>query len=218
MKRHQTTVPVQSHSITLLPDDCLRHIFTYINPTWKNWKRKSKYLHTTGNTVQPLTIINKSFNVFFSPEHIANLLHVDATNKNLFLLRSAQAGIPCLVHYAINTLKANINYDKKNELPSLGGAVNHKNHQCVRLLLTAGAKSTPYLIHLATGKGDLKMVKLLLEFKADPNAKTPFGYTPIKLAILYEYAAVAKLLVESNATVEQKDQDKLIELLKTLII
>jgi ankyrin repeat protein len=218
--KHSLEIKSATTPLTILPNDCLWRICTYINPTWNNWQKNSKNLRAAVNTIKSLILTNKSFSL----SHIASLLHVNDANQNLFLLRSAQAGIPCLVRYTINN-GANVNYSKKNEFQPLGGAIDKQNYLCARLLLTAGARtieSTPYFkvshqpIHLTITKGDLKMTELLLEFKANPNEKTRFGYTPIKLAILYNHAAIAKLLFEKGAIVEQEDRSTLAKLLATL--
>lgn len=228
MKHHLEIQPAAT-TLTMLPDDCLRHLCSYIAPTWNNWKINSKNLLTSINAIEPLTTISKDFNVTFLLTRVASLLQVDDVNKNLFLLRSAQAGIPCFVQYTI-THGANVNYNKKNEFQPLTYAVMNKNYKCAQLLLNANAsteQSTEYFpvyfqpIQLATGAGDLRMVTLLLDFHADPNTSTPLQCDPtifrntLEIALNGRHISIAQLLIKKGAIVYERDRLKLQELLAT---
>lgn len=239
MKRQLEIQPAPTTLITL-DNDCFRHICMHIEPNWNNWKPNSKTLgsaannsqklRSAANSIESLTRVSKGFNKFFSPTRIAELLQVNDTNKNLFLLRASQAGIPCLVHYAI-TSGADVNYDKKNEFQPLMSAVMNKNYRCAELLLNAKASTTQstqhfpvYLqpIQFATEAGDLKMVTLLLNFKADPNTTTPLYSDPaisqstLDIALNKRHISIAKLLIEKGAIAHKRDKLKLQELQATL--
>ena len=243
MKRARKEAAIKSSTqtltLTMLPDDCLSHICLHIHIShednnWLEWKKSSRHVQAIANTIKALTLTNQRLNTLYSPTRIASLLHFNDSNKNLFLLRSAQAGIPCLVRYAI-AHDADVNYDKKNEFQPLTGAVTKKNHTCVRLLLEANAsteqstKNFPVYrqpIQLATQLSDLPMVKLLLDFGANPNTIGLLDYNralrmtklqnTLNIALHLHNAPIAQLLVERGAIVHKKDKRKLEKLLATL--
>lgn len=229
MKRQFEQQPTPTRLITL-PKECLQHICTHIDPNWNTWEINSKRLRSAVYSIESLTRVSTSFNRFFSPVRIAPLLQVNKINKNLFLLRASQAGIPCLVHYAITT-GADVNYDKKNEFQPLMSAVMNKNYRCAELLLNAKASTTQstqhfpvYLqpIQFATENDDLKMVTLLLDYGVDPNTNTPLYSDPVTsqstldIALNKRYISIAKLLIEKGAIASKRDMLKLQELQATL--
>jgi len=59
---------------------------------------------------------------------------------------------------------------------------------------------------LASTAGDIKMVKLLLSFKADPNV-TNEGYSALRYASEQGHVEVIKLLIESGAQIDFADPD-----------
>jgi ankyrin repeat protein len=67
---------------------------------------------------------------------------------------------------------------------------------------TDDAGDTP--LHVATRKGQVDVVKLLLQSRADANAKNDYKLTPLHLATVPE---IARLLIKSNADLEAKDCD-----------
>jgi hypothetical protein len=100
------------------------------------------------------------------------------------------------------------------------GAVRSGNVDGVRKLLSAdptliqartiGVWENDTALHLAAARGDNDMVMLLLEHKADVNAKDEAGITPLHLAALHGQASVAKTLLGAGATVDAigfKDND-----------
>lgn len=237
MKRNRNNATTKSSNqltpLTTLPDECLLQIFSFINPAWNNWQENAIQLFTAINTLIPLTQASKHFNTTFSPERIASVLHINDTNKNLFLLRSAQVGIPCFVRHAI-TLGADVHYDKNDEYQPLPCAVEHKNHTCARLLLEAGALTTQSTKHfpvyrqpiqVATQIEDVEMVQLLLEFNADPNTiglldmNRAVGVTiyqsTLDIALTLKNARIAQLLINKEAEIPTKDVDELKKLLAT---
>ncbi len=79
-------------------------------------------------------------------------------------------------------------------------AVNNKNPQMLRVLLTYGChvnalcsgNYTP--LHLAASHGDVECIKVLLEFYADPLCRNEFGSTPYTLAELNDMTNAARIL------------------------
>ena len=57
------------------------------------------------------------------------------------------------------------------------------------------------LLHFAIEFGKIKIVKLLLEYNFDIEAKTSFNSTPIQWAITNSFFEIAELLLEKNADV-----------------
>ena len=91
-------------------------------------------------------------------------------------------------------------------------AVETKNLMRTRDLLDRGANpniKSPDgfpLLTVAVKSGDLNVVRLLLEYKADPNMKdSNFGFTPMMSAVTRGYVDIVKLLVEYNADVNARD-------------
>jgi ankyrin repeat protein len=61
---------------------------------------------------------------------------------------------------------------------------------------------------IATEKGDIDMVKLLLEKGADVNARDIDGYTALMYVAYNGNLEIAKLLLEHGADVHARDKDK----------
>lgn len=87
-------------------------------------------------------------------------------------------------------------------------AVSAGHGDVVRLLAAKGAKvdaSSPKVnagetaLHMAIGKGRVDMVKLLLELKANPNARKTDGETPLSLARKGDQEDVVRLLKAAGA-------------------
>ncbi|KAI9791843.1 MAG: BRCA1-associated RING domain protein 1 [Peltula sp. TS41687] len=55
------------------------------------------------------------------------------------------------------------------------------------------------MLHIAAAKGNLPMMKLLLEKGSDPNAQDSHGWTALHLAVEQGHQEVANLLLESGA-------------------
>ena len=83
-------------------------------------------------------------------------------------------------------------------------------------------------LHLASRRGFVDIVSLLLEHGACPNIKGPWKYTPLHYAAIFHEAKVAKILLDSGANANAIDdkgfsvmdharrerQDDIIELLE----
>jgi len=65
------------------------------------------------------------------------------------------------------------------------------------------------LLHLAAWNNEHELVKLLLEFGADVNAKNIRGWMPLHIAVQENAAEAARLLIEHGASVNAKDEDGL---------
>lgn len=100
-------------------------------------------------------------------------------------------------------LDAGADVHGRKDITPLDWAVSAKrpNIKLVKLLIDRGAevnrhdslfKYTP--LHRAAQHGDVELVKLLLEAKADPRAKETFGKTPLDLARESKHQDIVKLL------------------------
>jgi ankyrin repeat protein len=81
-------------------------------------------------------------------------------------------------------------------------AAKHGHAQLAELLLQAGASSSPQLhpslnmpLHLACLHGHLDVVRALLSYKADANARNAAGDTPLMFACSGGHLAVALTLL-----------------------
>ncbi len=85
-------------------------------------------------------------------------------------------------------------------------AIMHNNFNIASILLERGANSNittaskqTHLGH-AIMQGNIKILKLLIEYKADVNAKFE-GYTPLGYSVVSSHLEIAKILVASGADV-----------------
>jgi ankyrin repeat protein len=72
--------------------------------------------------------------------------------------------------------------------------------------------STPYFdewtpLHEAADNGDYDMAKVLVDYRADVNAKGKGGRTPLHLAVMYDQRDIVELLLANGADVNAKDDD-----------
>ena len=107
-------------------------------------------------------------------------------------------------------IEANAQLDAKNRVGNtpLANAVLHGNLEIAEVLL--GAKSDPRaegfeLLHIAAEKGDAKMVKLLMKYKAEVNAVNKDGKSVLLSAAYYGHRAVAEQLLEARASVNTRE-------------
>ncbi|GLB09938.1 hypothetical protein AtubIFM57258_005870 [Aspergillus tubingensis] len=97
---------------------------------------------------------------------------------------------------------------------ALGYAVRYNQIEIARLALEEGANPSPELdgetwdtspLHHATDKGNLEMVKLLLEFKADVDQLDLYTrMTPLSIATELGHIEIVRCLLESEADVNLK--------------
>jgi ankyrin repeat protein len=80
-------------------------------------------------------------------------------------------------------------------------AVEHNNLHEVRAILKKGGDVNAELLpggwtalHCSVDRGYKEMVRLLLAFKANVNAKTMSGQTPLHIALMKGYTEIAELL------------------------
>lgn len=64
------------------------------------------------------------------------------------------------------------------------------------------------LIVAVRTRENLELVKLFLEYGADPNASDKKGWTPLHIASLFGHRDIAKLLLDRGAIVDRKDNSK----------
>ncbi len=104
-----------------------------------------------------------------------------------------------------------------NQMSVLMIAISNKNYFFTEALLEYGANPNKIvqdaspLMQAIFIKADTSLIKLLLDYKANPNYKNPDGYTPLKLCTLYKYPEAASLLLSRGAkanTEKSKDYYK----------
>jgi len=70
-------------------------------------------------------------------------------------------------------------------------------------------------LHAAMYQSNLKVIKLLLDYGFDPNARdTAHGYTPLHLAVIANNPGAAQLLIQYKADIGIKGDDGLTPLAK----
>ncbi len=110
-----------------------------------------------------------------------------------------------LIAEGINVNKVN----KNDRLTPLLLAIKLRRADIVKLLIDASANLHKAMIYadtplgFAAAKGNLEIVKLLLEVGADPN-KGIYG-SPLHRAVLGEYSDIVKILIEAKANVNFTD-------------
>ncbi|HSC24991.1 MAG TPA: ankyrin repeat domain-containing protein [Candidatus Babeliales bacterium] len=140
-----------------------------------------------------------------SIEDLVMYFNFDDKNKDIFLMRAVQAGVPCLVQHAINKGAA-LNYiEKPLGYTPLSSAVRNNNFRSCALLLEAGANihqkeediakkdmrcermhypNNYQPIHCAAMGSNISIIELLIKYKANIEATDGQGDTPIVLATL----------------------------------
>ena len=92
-------------------------------------------------------------------------------------------------------------------------AVKSNHKVCLGLLMENGAKvneiiKNQTLMHVAVRTNDVKMIKLLIDYKAEINAKsTDKGETPLHEAILNAKPLMVKCLLENGANIDFQCND-----------
>lgn len=61
-------------------------------------------------------------------------------------------------------------------------------------------------LHFAARRGLLEVCQALLDYRADPNASTNLGISPIMVAVMFDQVEAIKLLFGAKASVLQQDQ------------
>jgi ankyrin repeat protein len=121
------------------------------------------------------------------------------------LMAAARKGDPELIDVLL-AAGANPNAEDDNGFTPLSCAVESGKESPVRTLVAKGAdvnhanagwKMTP--LHHAIRAGSVDMVRLLLELKANPNARTKAGETPLTLAQKGDQEEVLALLKAAGA-------------------
>ncbi|CEJ82051.1 hypothetical protein VHEMI02142 [[Torrubiella] hemipterigena] len=101
-----------------------------------------------------------------------------------------------------------------NEWTALHAAVHHGNIEVAQLLLKHGASinklggpedKTP--LHMAVEAGSKPLVKLLLDYDADPD-KFAVGMTPLHLAVEKGDQEITELLLDAGASIELTTSDE----------
>jgi ankyrin repeat protein len=86
----------------------------------------------------------------------------------------------------------NINAEAKTNL------LIRENNICM-----ASKNATPLLV--AISKGELKMVKTLIEYSADINEKSN-DLTPLMAAVIYNHIDIVKFLISKGAVIEKQNE------------
>lgn len=89
---------------------------------------------------------------------------------------------------------------KKTDVRSISikNAVESKNLELIRFLVTQGADPMP-AFHEAAKVGNIEMVKFLLEYVEDVNAKDEHGNTALHLAAEHSHVEMVQLLIDARA-------------------
>ncbi|HLJ31007.1 MAG TPA: ankyrin repeat domain-containing protein [Candidatus Babeliales bacterium] len=195
--------------IFMLPEEIHDSIFSYVI---SNWQHDTKAFQTAA-------ALQLTCKKYAPMGKIAQWMNVNDTNKNILLMHAAQAGIPCLVTYAI-AQKANLNYIQKPVgYTPLSCATRNNNYRCCEILLKAGADvnkceededktdkeylSICYMpIHLAVKNNNLKITKLLIDHKADINASTSY-VSDWTLSMARNNKEMMILLLKNNSMIPQ---------------
>jgi ankyrin repeat protein len=91
----------------------------------------------------------------------------------------------------------------------LGIAARFGQRTMVTVLLKAGASpaTTPSPLPGAAHKGDLVIVRRLLDAGADPNAFGPYGYAAIHAACIFGNLSIIRLLLARGARMDLRDRE-----------
>ena len=113
-------------------------------------------------------------------------------------------------------LKPGILPDSYKDMTPLCLAAYDKNAKMVRFLIDGGADPNAFdfigftpLVYAVYGYNkpvDISIVKALLLAKADPNAPTPYHYTPLMKAAEQDLPAVMEMLISFGADVNAKSK------------
>jgi ankyrin repeat protein len=60
-------------------------------------------------------------------------------------------------------------------------------------------------LHISSSKGNIDIVRVLLDFGADPNIRDCVHNLPIHLAIISSHVPIVTLLLEANTNIESLD-------------
>jgi ankyrin repeat protein len=92
---------------------------------------------------------------------------------------------------------------------ALAIAACHGQRRAVEFLLKAGASaaSRPSPLPGAVHKGDLAIVRRLLDAGADPNAFGPHGHAALHAACVYGRLSMIRLLLARGARVDLRDRE-----------
>lgn len=63
------------------------------------------------------------------------------------------------------------------------------------------------LLHKATKDGNLEMVKMLIDYDVDINARAEDGRTPLHVACIKGDMSIAKVLVQKGAQFDLQDEN-----------
>jgi ankyrin repeat protein len=131
----------------------------------------------------------------------------NADQKAKLLFFAVEKDLEDVVEYcADNRFDLNIlNEHKKTPLII---ATEHRNYKIVEYLLVSQANPNamdPYTeyspLMIAAGRGDVRLVRMLLCKGADVNAVSYLGCTPLSLAIEYNHPHITQMLIDAGANI-----------------
>jgi ankyrin repeat protein len=155
--------------------------------------------------------------LYFRHEPLARLIRERTPTPDIF--EAAALGETDLVRELLQDTPEGPKAMSPDGFGLLGLAVYFGRVETAKLLLEAGANpntssANPFKvrpIHSAAANRDsdtsLELVRLLLTWKADPNAVQAGGWTPLHQAAAHGREEIARLLLENGASLTAKSED-----------
>ena len=105
-----------------------------------------------------------------------------------------------------------VDYSSPEGAHPLALAILSGRSEVVRLLLEKGAKvnwssGIPTALSCAAQRGDLDLLRKLLQMGADANAPAAHGFTPVFFAVAYGHSAILEELLQSGAFADARADD-----------
>ncbi len=117
--------------------------------------------------------------------------------------------IPALTVLLDAGLSPNIaNKDVSSFSSPLEQAIGYNQSKMALFLLSHGATPTPDAFMRAVSENDAEVVKVMLDYKVNPNTTNNFGWTALHNAAFYRNIEIVKLLVKHGAKVDARNLEQ----------